>query len=173
MATSPLTGGTPPRIQLRRAYEPPSPTDGRRILVDRLWPRGRTKAALQLDAWLKDVAPSTELRQWFGHDPAKWTEFRQRYRRELAARPAALAPLLDAARAGPITLVYGAKDEQHNEAVVLREILSERLRAVAGADEADPVGDASRESFPASDAPAWATGQAREPRLDRGPLPRG
>ncbi|HEY7029916.1 MAG TPA: DUF488 family protein [Thermomicrobiales bacterium] len=128
MASSRGTTGTNPQIHLRRAYEPPTPTDGRRILVDRLWPRGLTKEAVRLDAWLKDVAPSTELRRWFRHDPAKWTEFQRRYRQELAARPAALAALLDAARAGPVTLVYGAKDEQHNEAVVLKAVLEECLR---------------------------------------------
>jgi uncharacterized protein YeaO (DUF488 family) len=92
-----------------------------------LWPRGLSKDAVRLDAWLKDVAPSTELRRWFGHDPAKWEGFQRRYRRELAARPAALVPLLDAARAGPVTLVYGAKDERHNDAVVLKAVLDERL----------------------------------------------
>jgi uncharacterized protein YeaO (DUF488 family) len=126
MASAPITV-RPPQIRLRRAYDPPTPVDGRRILVDRLWPRGLTKNAVHLDAWLKDVAPSTELRRWFGHDPAKWTEFERRYRQELAARPEALAPLLDAARAGPVTLVYGAKDELHNEAVVLKAVLEERL----------------------------------------------
>jgi uncharacterized protein YeaO (DUF488 family) len=87
-----------------------------------------TKEAVHLDAWLKNVAPSTELRRWFGHDPAKWTEFERCYREELAARPEALAPLLAAARAGPVTLVYGAKDERHNEAVVLKAVLDEQLR---------------------------------------------
>ena len=128
MAIAPITVQPPPQIRLRRAYEPPTPADGRRILVDRLWPRGLTKKAVHLDAWLKVVAPSTELRRWFGHDPAKWTEFERRYRQQLAAHPAVLAPLLDAARAGPVTLVYGAKDELHNEAVVLKAVLDERLR---------------------------------------------
>jgi uncharacterized protein YeaO (DUF488 family) len=130
-------------------------------LVDRLWPRGRTKAVMRLDAWLKEVAPSTELRQWFGHDPEKWTEFQRRYRQELVANPAALTLLLEAARAGPLTLVYGARDERHNEAVVLRELLLERLGSMTGAGLNDPVGEASNDSFPASDAPAWATGRTR------------
>src|SRR5690242_1479296 len=89
------------RIRLRRAYEPPGPDDGQRVLVDRLWRRGVTKASLRLDAWMRDVAPSDELRRWFGHDPARWQEFARRYRRELASNPDALVPLLDAARRGP------------------------------------------------------------------------
>lgn len=116
-----------PRVNLRRAYEAPSQDDGRRFLVDRVWPRGVTKADLRLDGWLRDVAPSADLRRWFGHDPARWDEFAARYRQELAARPDALAPLLEAARQGPITLVYGARDEQHNQAVVLKAVLDAAL----------------------------------------------
>ncbi len=108
---------------LKRAYEAPADTDGERILVDRLWPRGVAKAKARIDLWLKDVAPSTELRQWFGHDPAKWPEFQQRYRAELDGNPA-LAELEDLARQRDITLVYGARDRLHNEAVVLQEILA-------------------------------------------------
>ena len=95
-------------------------------LVDRLWPRGVRKDALDVDAWLKDVAPSTELRRWFGHDPDRWEEFATRYRAELAKRPEAAEPLLDALRAGPVVLLYDAKDAEHNQAVVLREWLLER-----------------------------------------------
>jgi uncharacterized protein YeaO (DUF488 family) len=116
-----------PRIRLRRVYEPPVPEDGRRVLVDRLWPRGVTKEAARLDDWRREVAPSAELRRWFGHDPARWPEFRRRYRQELEANPEPLEPLLDAARRGPLTLVYAARDERHNQAVVLRELLEERL----------------------------------------------
>jgi uncharacterized protein YeaO (DUF488 family) len=121
-----------PSIRLRRAYEPPGPDDGQRILVDRVWPRGVTKADARLAAWLRDVAPSSELRRWFGHDPARWPEFERRYRAELAANPEAIAPLLAAARTEPITLVYGARDEAHNQAVVLRDVLAEALAADGG-----------------------------------------
>lgn len=115
-------------IQLKRAYETPAGGDGQRVLVDRLWPRGVTKAKAGLDVWLRDVAPSTELRQWFDHDPAKWAEFGRRYRAELRHNPA-LAQLRELAQQGPITLVYAARDEQHNAAVVLRQVLR---RAQAG-----------------------------------------
>jgi uncharacterized protein YeaO (DUF488 family) len=116
-----------PDVRLRRAYVPPTPDDGTRILVDRLWPRGVSKAKAALDLWARDVAPSTELRRWFGHDPARWKEFKRRYLKELNAHPEALRPLLEAAAKGPVTLVYGARDKEHNEAVVLRQFLEERL----------------------------------------------
>ncbi len=114
-------------IKMKRAYDPPSDDDGARYLVDRLWPRGVKKEDLHVDGWLKEVAPSTELRKWFGHDPAKWDEFQQRYRRELEDNVAAWQPLLDAARKGTLTLVYSAKDTEHNDAVVLRDVLEKRL----------------------------------------------
>ena len=114
-------------IHLRRAYEPPGPHEGKRFLVERLWPRGIKKENLALDGWLKDVAPSTELRQWFHHDPEKWPEFRHRYFAELRSHPEALAPLLDAARHGPVTLIYGARDTEHNAAVVLKDYLERRV----------------------------------------------
>jgi uncharacterized protein YeaO (DUF488 family) len=114
------------RILLKRAYEPAAPEDGRRFLVERLWPRGMRKADLRLDGWLKEVAPSPELRRWFGHDPDKWPEFRRRYFAELRSRESALAALREAARKGPITLVYGARDTEHNAAVALREYLLAR-----------------------------------------------
>lgn len=110
-------------LQIKRAYEPAAPDDGERYLVDRLWPRGVRKSALALTRWLKDVAPSSELRGWFGHEPERWPEFRRRYRRELQANLPALQPLRDALRRGPLTLVYSAHDELHNQAVVLREFL--------------------------------------------------
>ncbi len=114
-------------IQIRRTYEPAVRDGSRVILVDRLWPRGVRKTALRLDAWLKDVAPSTELRQWFHHDPDKWPEFRRRYRKELEANPVALTPLLLAAAAGDVTLLYSAHDAAHNQAVVLKEYLEEMM----------------------------------------------
>jgi len=115
------------RIRVKRAHDEPARTDGRRFLVDRMWPRGIAKDALALEDWRKDAAPSNELRRWFGHDPDKFDEFRERYERELDERPDAWAPLADAARAGTITLVYGARDPKHNQAVVLRDYLRARL----------------------------------------------
>lgn len=114
-------------IQIKRAYDPPGSEDGIRILVDRVWPRGRTKADLAIHAWERDVAPSTDLRRWFGHRPERWEEFRERYRQELRTKPKALVPLLEATRKGRLTLVFGARDEEHNQAVVLREVLEELL----------------------------------------------
>lgn len=110
-------------IRLKRAYDPPEEGDGPRILVDRLWPRGVSKAEAAIDEWVKDIAPSTELRKWFGHDPVRWDEFRNRYRREIGEHPEQLTALRRLARKGPITLVYSARDEVHNDAVVLREFL--------------------------------------------------
>jgi uncharacterized protein YeaO (DUF488 family) len=110
-------------IQLKRIYEEPSKSDGKRILVDRLWPRGLTKEKAHVDLWLKDVAPSNDLRKWFSHDPAKWPEFKARYKAELKNNAAQLAVLKQAAARGTTTLLYGAKDTEHNEAVVLQEIL--------------------------------------------------
>ncbi|MEJ2362158.1 MAG: DUF488 domain-containing protein [Gammaproteobacteria bacterium] len=109
-------------VMLKRVYDPPAKADGERVLVDRLWPRGLTKVKARVDHWLKDVAPSTELRKWFGHDPEKWTEFKKRYRVELKNNPA-LSELQALSRQGDITLVYAAKDQLHNEAVVLKQIL--------------------------------------------------
>jgi uncharacterized protein YeaO (DUF488 family) len=109
-------------IFLKRAYDPPTASDGKRILVDRLWPRGLAKVKAKFDVWLKDVAPSTELREWFGHDPAKWTEFQTRYRAELKGNPA-FDELKKLAHQGNITLIYAARDQVHNEAVVLQQLL--------------------------------------------------
>lgn len=111
------------QIGIKRAYEPPSASDGRRVLIDRLWPRGVSKAEARLDDWMKDVAPSAELRRWFGHQPERWAEFRRRYLAELKDNPCAAA-LRKLAAEGPLTLVYGAKDEAHNDAVVLAELLA-------------------------------------------------
>jgi uncharacterized protein YeaO (DUF488 family) len=110
-------------IRIKRVYDPPSPEDGRRVLVDRLWPRGLTKAEAHVDDWLKEVAPSNELRRWFGHDPERWTEFRRRYREELHGNPA-LEQLKRMAAEGPLTLLYAARDETRNNAVALAELLA-------------------------------------------------
>jgi len=110
-------------IMVKRAYEPPAAEDGQRFLVERLWPRGVRKADVRLDGWLKDSAPSPKLRRWFGHDPARWAEFRRRYFAELDGAGPALAPLRDAILRGPVTLVYGARDTEHNAAVALRDYL--------------------------------------------------
>ena len=111
-------------IHLKRAYDPPAPEDGARILVDRLWPRGVTKEKARIDLWLKEIAPSDALRKWFGHEPAKWPEFQLRYLKELEARPAAVAKLAAEVRGGPVTLVYAARDEEHNNAVALKEFFA-------------------------------------------------
>lgn len=110
-------------IKLKRAYEAESPDDGLRILVERLWPRGVSKQKAHIDLWLKDLAPSTELRQWYGHDPAKWPQFRKRYRDELKVQGAVLTLLNYVAQDKTVTFVYAASDEQRNSAVVLKELL--------------------------------------------------
>lgn len=110
-------------IKLKRVYEAPTKEDGARILVDRLWPRGLTKEKAHVDLWLKEIAPSTELRKWFAHDPAKWAEFQTRYKTELKNNPEQVALLKKEIAKGPATLLYGAKDEQHNEAIVLQRLL--------------------------------------------------
>lgn len=116
-------------IKLKRAYEPNSREDGQRFLVERLWPRGVKKTSLHLDAWLKDVAPSAQLRRWFSHDPEKWAEFQRRYRDELKQHPEICNRLLEAARRGTVTLVYSSHDTAHNNAVALRDYLTTRLRS--------------------------------------------
>jgi uncharacterized protein YeaO (DUF488 family) len=110
-------------VRLKRAYEPPAPDDGERILVDRLWQRGVSRGDAALDAWMKDIAPSTALRQWFAHDPARWDMFRDRYAEELRHHADLVEQLRERARRGPITLVYSAHDAEHNDAVVLRDIV--------------------------------------------------
>ena len=116
-------------VHLQRAYDEPTPDDGYRVLVDRVWPRGRSRESLRLDAWRPELGPSTRLRRWFGHDPARWDEFRSRYRAELAM-PVAVSLLDDLAaraRRGRLTLVYGARDTEHNQARVIAEELERRL----------------------------------------------
>jgi uncharacterized protein YeaO (DUF488 family) len=109
------------RFRIKRVYEPPDKHDGRRILVDRLWPRGLTKEKASIDLWLKDIAPSTELRKWFGHNPDRWEEFKERYLAELKGNSDQIQLLKQELDKGIVTLVYGAKDEDHNQAVVLQE----------------------------------------------------
>ena len=120
------------RIRVKRAYEKADPSDGYRVLVDRLWPRGVRKENLRLDEWAKEIAPSTDLRKWFGHDPTRWEEFCRRYRDELASpeRREIMERLAQLSRQGPVTLVYGAKDEEHNNAVVIQDMLGEMVSEV-------------------------------------------
>ena len=112
-------------LRIRRVYDPPEPDDGARILVDRLWPRGVKKEEAELTLWLKEIAPSSQLRQWFGHDPEKWDEFKRRYHAELTANHAALDKIRNFLNSGRVTLVYGARDTEHNDAVVLAQYLQE------------------------------------------------
>jgi uncharacterized protein YeaO (DUF488 family) len=114
-----------PDIRLKRAYEPAAATDGTRVLIDRLWPRGVTKEAAAIDHWLRDIAPSTELRRWFGHDVSRWDEFQRRYRAEMRHHAEQLDELLRLTGRGTVTLVFGARDEEHNDAVVLKQVLLE------------------------------------------------
>ena len=118
-----MTGATQLDIRVKRAYEHASKLDGTRVLIDRLWPRGVNKAQAAIDHWFRDLAPSTELRKWFGHDRARWDEFRRRYTAELMQHREQLDELLRIASQGPLTLIYGARDEQHNDAVVLQDVL--------------------------------------------------
>ncbi len=119
-------------IRLKRAYDPPAKDDGKRILVDRLWPRGVKKETAALDQWVKEIAPSDELRQWFNHEPARWAEFQRRYAGELKEHRDLIGDLRQLARKGPVTLVYAARDTEHNDAVVLRQVLLGRAPAAEG-----------------------------------------
>ena len=127
--------------RLKRTYDPATRSDGQRILVERLWPRGMRKSDLQADAWLKEVAPSTELRRWFGHRPERWEEFRRRYRKELDAKPDAWMSILDRGQKGTVTLLYSAHDVLHNGALVLRDYLLDQQRR-QGASRAGSVASA-------------------------------
>jgi uncharacterized protein YeaO (DUF488 family) len=121
-------------IQTKRVYDPPAASDGLRILIDRLWPRGLTKKKAAVDGWMKELAPSTELRRWFAHDPEKWREFQRRYREELKDKSDLVRDITDRAASSKVTLVYGARDVQHNDAAVLANVVRERLaRRVARA----------------------------------------
>jgi uncharacterized protein YeaO (DUF488 family) len=114
-------------LAVKRVYEIPRAKDGARYLVERFWPRGMKKEDLRMNAWLREVAPSNDLRRWFGHDPAKWDEFQRCYRAELDANPSTWVPLLEACRQGKVTLLYSARDTEHNNAIVLKAYLEERL----------------------------------------------
>ena len=114
------------QYRIKRVYDPVSDSDGTRLLVERLWPRGVKKTSLEIKDWLKDVGPSTELRKWFSHDPAKWDEFCRRYHAELQANPDAWQPIIEAARRGPVTLIYSSHDAEHNNAVALQDFLNHR-----------------------------------------------
>jgi uncharacterized protein YeaO (DUF488 family) len=116
-------------VRLKRAYEPPAASDGYRVLIDRIWPRGVSRQQARLGEWARELAPSSELRRWFGHDPVRFEEFRRRYSDELAAQNDKLRELRRHARAGTLTLVYGARDTEHNDAVVLAEILRRGRRS--------------------------------------------
>ncbi len=114
------------KYRIKRVYDPVSNSDGTRLLVERLWPRGVKKTSLEIKAWLKDVAPSTELRKWFSHDPTKWNDFCSRYLAELQANPDAWRPIIEATRHGPVTLIYSSHDTEHNNGVALRDFLMHR-----------------------------------------------
>jgi uncharacterized protein YeaO (DUF488 family) len=148
MRLPPAAGIAVVMITLKRAYEPASPADGRRVLVERLWPRGIAKADLGVDEWLKEVAPSTQLRKWFRHDPHKWNEFRRRYFRELDSRPNAWKSILSAARRAKITLIYSAHDTQHNNAVALRDFLHAQPRRPRAAKKNATAVRRSRQTRP-------------------------
>ena len=119
-------------VRIKRIYEPPAPSDGDRILIDRLWPRGFTHEQARIDDWVRDLGPSTELRRWFSHDPARFDEFRRRYTLELATKKSKLTELRRRARTRPLTLVYSARDTEHNDAVVLAEVLRRGIRTEIG-----------------------------------------
>lgn len=113
-------------IRVKRVYAAPAPDDGMRVLVDRLWPRGLARDKARIDLWLKELAPSTELRKWFNHEPAKWAEFQRRYRQELQQQPAALTHAIETLGTGPVTLLFAAREERYNDAVALRAFLLSR-----------------------------------------------
>jgi uncharacterized protein YeaO (DUF488 family) len=126
-------------LRLKRVYDPADATDGRRVLVDRLWPRGLSKAQAGVDEWVKEIAPSTELRRWFAHDPVKWPEFQRRYKQELRAHSDLINDIARRAARGRVTIVYAARDEEHNDAVVLAAMIRARMkRAVAARKRKQP-----------------------------------
>jgi uncharacterized protein YeaO (DUF488 family) len=126
-------------VKLKRVYDPVSAADGVRLLAERLWPRGVSKATLKLDGWIREAAPTTALRRWFGHDPAKWLRFRTRYFRELSARPDSWKPIAALAKRRTVTLLFSSHDEDHNNAVALREYLQRKIRRSAAARRPVPA----------------------------------
>jgi len=143
-------------VRLKRAYEPAEPRDGHRVLVERLWPRGLRKQQAHFDDWVKQIAPSDSLRKWFHHDPDRWSEFQRRYARELASRAAhaLIDDLARRAKSETVTLIYSAHDREHNNAVVLKDMIERRLRRSPERAEVERLADERiAESFPASDAP--------------------
>ena len=157
-------------IRLKRAYEPPSPADGERILVERLWPRGVSKSRAAVDLWLKDVAPTAALRQWFGHDPARWAEFRRRYWKELQGNPQCTDLLRRKARRGTVTLVYAARDEQHNGALALKAFLERRTPRAAGKQPPAKSGQRAADAEQAGDGLPRRPVPYSENRSGRGSL---
>jgi uncharacterized protein YeaO (DUF488 family) len=133
-------------VTLKRAYDPVAATDGKRLLVERLWPRGLSKDRLKLDGWIREVAPTTELRKWFGHDPTKWRQFRIRYFRELDSQPESWRSIVSLARRGTVTLVYSSHDEEHNNAVALREYLQLKTRRRTSPQRSNPLHRSRRAS---------------------------
>jgi len=123
-------------LRMKRVYEGATRSDGRRILVDRLWPRGLSKKKAAIDVWMKDIAPSAELRKWFGHDPDKWVEFQRRYKKELRARKDLVGEIVKLARRGRVTLVYGARDQLHNDALVVAAVVKRRMSRTSRAPSA-------------------------------------
>lgn len=155
-------------IKVKRVYEPAADSDGCRVLVDRLWPRGLAKSEAKVDLWLKEVAPSPELRRWFAHDPGRWEEFRRRYENELRARPEPVERLLSLTREGPLTLLFAARDEAHNNAVVLKDVLSRR--ATKGASRAERAAIVTARPRPER---TRGTARTRIRRSGAHPRPRG
>jgi uncharacterized protein YeaO (DUF488 family) len=119
-------------VKIKRVYDPPVPDDGKRILIDRLWPRGLKKEGARIDKWIKELAPSTELRKWFNHEPEKWGEFRKRFFSELRGKRDAVDVIVNAARKGPVTLLFGSKEKRFNNAVALKEYIEAKMNASEG-----------------------------------------
>lgn len=169
MAMRKTSGGTKRGLRIKRAYEARTDDEGHRVLVDRLWPRGVRKDVLQPDEWVREVAPSDELRKWFAHEPERWPEFQRRYRRELASGPAseAVDRLVEQARSGPVTLLYSAHDEARNQAVVLSEVISERLTGRRKAAATSPKRTGAARAIPPSARASRSKKTTTSPRAKR------